>query len=161
MTIRKAAEADVESILKIYEPYITEQATSFELTLPSLKDFHRRFQAIAEKFPWFVAEHNGVITGYAYASAHRERAAYQWSCEVSVYLDSRYHKRGIGRQLYTTLFQELKTKGFRNALAGITLPNEPSEKIHKAMGFELIGVYKNIGQKFDKWHDVAWYQLEL
>ena len=159
--IRFANELDCENILKIYTPYILESAISFETTVPSLQEFTGRFKDINATYPWLVYEENGQILGYAYGSPHRSRCAYSWSCEVTVYVDPSHHQKGVGSLLYKSLFQILKMQGFYNLFAGITQPNEGSNKIHTKLGFKKIGTYKNIGYKFSAWHDVSWYQLEI
>ena len=121
----------------------------------------RRIQEQANTHPWLVFERAGTVLGYAYASPHRARAAYQWSAEVSVYVDPRAHRSGVGRALYTALFDLLRRQHYVNAFAGITLPNPSSVGLHEAMGFIPIGVFRQIGFKFDRWHDVAWLQLRL
>jgi L-amino acid N-acyltransferase YncA len=110
---------------------------------------------------WLVAERDGDVVGYAYGGQHRERAAYNWTVEVSAYVDRNAHGTGLGRRLYTELFDRLRTMGFRLLVAGITLPNDPSVGIHEALGFEPVGVYKNIGYKNGQWWDVGWWQLDL
>jgi phosphinothricin acetyltransferase len=110
---------------------------------------------------WLVAERDGQVVGYAYGGRHRERAAYNWTAEVSAYVDRSTHRGGIGRELYTELFKQLKERGFRLLVAGITLPNDASVGIHEALGFEPVGVYKNVGFKNGEWWDVGWWQLDL
>jgi phosphinothricin acetyltransferase len=110
---------------------------------------------------WLVAERDGRVVGYAYGGPHRERAAYNWTVEVSAYVDRNAHRTGLGRLLYTELFDRLRSMGFRLLVAGITLPNEASVAIHEAIGFEPVGVYKNIGFKNGQWRDVGWWQLDL
>jgi phosphinothricin acetyltransferase len=110
---------------------------------------------------FYVFEKAGKIVGYAYASKHRDRAAYQWCCEVSVYVDERHHGLGIATLLYLRLMQTLKSKGYVHAFAGITLPNHKSVQFHKRLGFKSIGVYPKIGFKLGGWHDVEWMTLEL
>lgn len=161
MSIRSAEVADCQRILDIYAPAILDSAASFELELPPLSEFEKRFLKVKKKFPWLVYEKDNQIAGYAYASSHRERVAYQWSAEVSVYLAPQFQGQGIGTQLYRKLFPMVKALGIRNVYAGITLPNVASEKIHQKMGFQSVGVYQNVGFKFSRWHDVAWYALEL
>ena len=110
---------------------------------------------------WLVAERDGVVVGYAYGDVHRRRTAYQWTAEVSAYVDRAAQRTGVGRVLYTELFDRLRRRGFRLLVAGITLPNEASVRIHEALGFEPVGVYKNIGWKAGQWWDVGWWQLDL
>jgi phosphinothricin acetyltransferase len=108
-----------------------------------------------------VLEDGGRVVGYAYGSPYKARPAYQWSCEVSVYLEAGRRRTGGGRALYTVLFDRLARRGFRTAVAGMTLPNEASAGLHRAMGFEPVGTYRRIGWKHGAWHDVAWSQCVL
>lgn len=114
-----------------------------------------------ERAPWLVCEREGRVVGYAYGGMHRERAAYQWTVEVSAYVHPDHRKQGIGRALYTALFAALVVQGYRNAVAGITLPNDASVALHKSVGFTPVGVYRGIGYKFGAWHDVLWLEREL
>ena len=110
---------------------------------------------------WLVAERDGKVIGYAYGGPHRERAAYNSTVEVSAYVDRTAHRTGLGRRLYGELFERLRSKGFRLLVAGITLPNDASVGMHEALGFERVGVYKNIGFKNGQWWDVGWWQLDM
>ncbi len=159
--IRPATLSDAAQIAAIYAPYCDETPISFELSAPSEEEIAARISRIGARYPWLVLEDEGAIAGYAYGSQHRERAAYQWSVDVTVYVSPRFHRRGVGRALYTTLFRMLALQGFYRAHAGITLPNAGSVGLHEAMGFEPVGVYRNVGYKLGKWHDVGWYQLML
>jgi L-amino acid N-acyltransferase YncA len=161
MTIRLAAESDAEQILEIYAPFCRDTPVSFETQPPTLEEIRHRIAKILKSHPWLVCEDSGLILGYAYASPHRERAAYVWSVDVSVYVREGRRRGGLGRALYTSLFQLLKLQGFYTALAGTTVPNPGSIGLHRAMGFELVGTYRNIGYKCGAWHDVAWWQLAL
>ncbi|GAB3998270.1 GNAT family N-acetyltransferase [Spirosoma daeguense] len=161
MTIRFATPADAPVLLAIYGPYILQTSITFEYDIPSETEFAERIRTIQQQLPYLVAEIDGNVAGYAYASKHRDRTAYQWSVESSVYVHSDAHRQGVARQLYTTLFDLLRRQGYYNVYAGITLPNPKSAAFHRSFGFEPIGVYKNIGYKFDAWHDVAWSQLTL
>jgi len=159
--IRLATEDDAAQILEIYAPFCRDTPVSFETEPPSLAEMRRRIAAILPSYPWLVCEEDGSILGYAYASKHRERAAYRWSVDVSVYVREGRRRGGLGRGLYTSLFAILRLQGFYNAVAGVTLPNPGSEGLHPAMGFEPVGVYPQIGYKCGDWHDVAWSQLAL
>jgi phosphinothricin acetyltransferase len=108
-----------------------------------------------------VLEDDGRVAGYAYAGPYKERAAYRWSCEVSVYLERGRRRSGAGRALYEALFERLAARGYRTAVAGMTLPNPASEGLHRALGFEPVGVWRRIGWKDGAWHDVAWVQRAL
>jgi L-amino acid N-acyltransferase YncA len=137
---------------------VTETATSFEEAVPGPEEMARRIRAAKE---WLVAEEAGTLVGFAYASEHRARAAYRWAVDVTAYVDSGHRRRGIARQLYATLFERLRVRGYRIACAGVAMPNDASVGLHRAMGFEEVGTYRGIGWKLGRWHDVIWLQLEL
>ncbi len=159
--IRRAERSDAPALGAIYAPFISNNATSFEMAVPDPLEIERRILAHQDRYPWLVFERERTVLGYAYASAHRAREAYQWCAEVSVYVDSRAHRIGVGRALYTALFDLLRRQGFVNAYAGVTLPNPPSIGLHESLGFAAVGVYRRIGFKLGRWHDVAWLQLRL
>jgi L-amino acid N-acyltransferase YncA len=159
--IRNAELSDAAAIRGIYAPFVSDEATSFELVPPDTDVIADRIREVLPSYPWLVFEWNGEVLGYAYGSSHRSRPAYQWSVEVSVYLDPRIQRRGVGRALYSTLLEFLRRQGYANAYAGITLPNPASVGLHAAMGFSSIGVFSRIGYKFGQWHDVGWMQLRL
>ena len=159
--IRPATEADAPDLLDIYRPFVESTAVSFEYVPPSVDEFARRIAKSLADWQWLVAEHDGRCVGYAYGGSHRERAGYRWSVEVSAYVHPGHLRRGLGRALYTRLFDDLARRGYRNAYAGIALPNDASVALHRRLGFEYIGVFKAVGRKFDRWHDVAWYQRPL
>lgn len=161
LSIRAARETDAPALLAIYTPFVQNTTVSFELDVPSLEEFTGRIRKSLDGWAWLVAERDGEILGYAYGSAHRTRRAYQWSVDVSVYVVPTYHRQGIGRTLYAALFDELAAKGYCSAFAGIALPNDASVGLHRSVGFELVGVYKQVGRKFGAWHDVAWFQRHL
>lgn len=161
MKIRRATESDAAALLAVYAPFVEGSAVSFEAEVPTVAEFAGRIRTANEGWAWLLAEEEGRILGYAYGSAHRARAAYRWSTEVSAYLAPEARGRGVGRALYRQLFEELAGLGYCNAYAGITLPNEPSVGFHRAMGFEPIGVFRKVGRKLAAWHDVAWLQREL
>ena len=159
--IRLANRSDAKSILEVYTPYILNTAFTFETEVPPLKDFEQRIISCLETWPWLVVEVDGVIAGYSYATRHRERAAYQWCVESSVYMDDNFQKKGLAGILYNTLFEILKYQGFINVYAGITLPNDKSVAFHNKFGFQKFAEYNNIGYKLGKWHTVSWRQLQL
>ncbi len=161
MPIRLATHLDGSALAEIYRPAVTDNSTSFELDPPDGAELTRRAAKCMERTPWLVYERDGQVLGYAYGGIHRERAAYQWSAEVSAYVHPDFHKQGIGRALYTSLFAALVVQGYRNAYAGITLPNDASVALHTAVGFTPIGVYRGIGYKFAAWHDVGWFERAL
>jgi phosphinothricin acetyltransferase len=154
-------ERDAAACAAIYAPFVSDSAVSFEETPPDPEEFARRIVRVSERYPFLVADEDGDVAGYAYASQHRERAAYRWATDATVYLAERYRRRGIGRALYDRLFDLLSRQGFRTAISGITLPNPASVALHEACGFQLVGVYRSIGYKQGAWRDVGWWQLEL
>jgi phosphinothricin acetyltransferase len=159
--IRPATLADAEALLDIYRPFVERSVVSFETETPSVAQFAARIEKALHGWAWVVAEENGACLGYAYATAHRERAAYRWSVETSAYVHPDHHRKGIGKALYAALFERLGDKGYCNAFAIITLPNEASIGLHQSVGFEPVGVFKRAGWKFDAWQDVAWLQRAL
>jgi L-amino acid N-acyltransferase YncA len=159
--MRPARETDVPALLAIYRPFVEGAAVSFETVAPTLGEFAARIESALAGWGWLVAEREGQCVGYAYGSSHRERAAYRWSVEVSAYVHPSHLRQGIGSALYAQLLPQLASKGFCNAYAGVTLPNEGSVAMHRRMGFESIGIFKAVGRKFDGWHDAAWFQKAL
>jgi phosphinothricin acetyltransferase len=145
----------------IYAPHVEGSAVSFEERAPDAAEMAARVQRYGASHAWLVAEREGEVVGYAYATAFNERPAYRWSTSVSVYVAEGARGTGIGRALYSALFDRLRERGFRMACAGITLPNEASVRLHESLGFEPIGVNREIGWKEGAWRDVGWYQLEL
>jgi L-amino acid N-acyltransferase YncA len=160
--IRLARPDDAAALAAIYRPYVTEAVTSFEMEAPDAAEMARRLEGVLALAPWLVWDDGdeGVL-GYAYASRHRERAAYQWSVDVAVYIRTDRHRRGFGKKLYNTLLALLRLQGFYGAHAGITLPNPGSVGLHQALGFRPVGVYPAVGWKHGAWHDVGWWQLPL
>lgn len=162
MRIRHAdPDGDAGACAAIYEPYVRGTVISFEDRPPDRDEMARRITRISSRLPWLVAEEDGTVTGYAYASPHRDRAAYRWAVDVAVYVAADHHRRGIARALYERLFDLLGAQGIRMACAGVTLPNPASVGLHEALGFQPVGVYRRIGWKHGAWHDVGWWQREL
>ncbi len=161
VSIRMATENDAFAIRAIYAPFCESSAVSFEEGAPSADEMAERIRKITSRLPWLVLDDEGRVAGYAYASAHRDRAAYRWSVDSSVYVSPAFPRRGPARALYTALFQLLREQGYFKVHAGITLPNPASVGVHEAMGFQYVGVYPAVGFKEGSWHDVAWYQLAL
>ena len=159
--IRLATEADATAIQRIYAPIVRDTVISFELEPPDVAEIARRIAKTLPEFPWLVDERDGEVAGYAYASRHRERRAYQWSVDVSCYVDPRFHGRGIGKGLYVALLRVLRRQGFQSALAGIALPNPASIALHESVGFTPLGVYRNVGYKLGQWRDTGWWQCSL
>lgn len=160
-TVRDATDGDAAACAAVYAPYVTETAVSFEDEPPSVAEVRRRIAAAQRAHAWLVLEDRGDVIGYAYAGPYKQRAAYAWSCEVSVYLACGRGRSGGGRALYEALFERLAERGYRTAVAGMTLPNEASERFHRALGFEPVGTWRRIGWKHGRWRDVAWAQRPL
>lgn len=159
--VRWATRTDAADILEIYSPYILNTTISFETAIPPAEQFQKRIEDCLQKYPWIVCSVNGKIAGYVYASKHREREAYQWTCECSVYVHNDFKGKEIAKDLYQVLFEILKLQGFRNVYAGITLPNDASIKLHEKCGFVKFAHYENIGFKFGNWHSVGWWKLQI
>lgn len=159
-SIRLATSEDAEQIQAIYALYCATPI-SFELEPPSVEEMHRRLAKVLGPYPWLVCEAGSELLGYVYATQHRERAAYCWSVDTTVYVRQRRQRQGVGRALYASLLAVLPLQGYVNAYAGVTLPNPASVGLHEAMGFQQVGVYKQVGFKCGSWHDVAWFQRPL
>ncbi len=160
--VRRATPTDAEACAAVYAPYVTGTAVTFESVPPTPADMSMRIKEAQRAYDWFVLEDDGgTVVGYAYAGPYKERPAYRWSCEVSVYLQPGRHRRGGGRALYQALFASLLARGYRTVVAGMTLPNDASAGLHAGLGFELVGTYRRIGWKNGAWHDVAWLQMPL
>jgi L-amino acid N-acyltransferase YncA len=162
MQIRHAdPQRDAAACAGIYAPYVRETPISFELHPPTEAELADRIERYSSTHAWLVAEDAGAVVGFAYACPHRERAAYRWAADVSVYVDREHRGRGIGRRLYAALLPLLRSQGLYTACAGVTLPNEASVGLHESFGFRPVGVYRRIGFKAGAWWDVGWWQLEL
>ncbi|MFL5897990.1 MAG: GNAT family N-acetyltransferase [Solirubrobacterales bacterium] len=160
--IRAADPArDAAACAGIYSPHVEASAVSFEERAPGAREMAARIERYGASHAWLVAEREGRVLGYAYATAFNERPAYRWSTSVSCYVAEDARGQGSGRALYEALFERLRGRGFRMACAGITLPNAASETLHQRLGFALVGVNREIGWKEGAWRDVGWYQLEL
>jgi L-amino acid N-acyltransferase YncA len=160
-TIRMATEADAPAVAAIYAPFCESTPISFEETAPPPAEMARRIRTVTERLPWLVLDEDDTVAGYTYAGPHRERAAYRWSADVTVYIGPEHRRRGVGRSLYAALFVLLRHLGYFKAFAGITLPNPASVGLHEAVGFEPVGTYRGVGHKYGVWHDVRWYQRPL
>jgi L-amino acid N-acyltransferase YncA len=161
LILRAADPSDADQIAAIYAPYVRETPITFEVEAPSGAEMRERMRAVGATYPWLVCSAARGVLGYAYAGRHRERAAYQWSVDVSVYVERGAHRRGIGGALYAALLPLLAEQGFYNAYGGITLPNPPSVGLHEAMGFAPVGAYRGVGYKLGAWHDVGWWAKAL
>ncbi len=159
--VRDAGAADASACAAVYAPYVRDTAISFELEPPDAAEMRRRIEAASASHAWLVLEDGGAVVGYAYGARLHSRSAYRWSCEVSVYVETGRRRTGAGRALYEALFKRLAARGFRTVVAGMTVPNEASAGLHRSLGFRPIGTYRNIGYKLGRWHDVAYFQLEI
>jgi L-amino acid N-acyltransferase YncA len=159
--IRLARVNDGDEIARIYRPFVDSTIVSFETVPPDASQMADRIAATLVRYPWLICEWDGRVAGYAYATKHRERKAYQWSVDTSAYVHPEYWRRGVGGGLYRSLFAILSAQGFVNAYAGIALPNPASVGLHEAVGFRPIGVYRFVGYKLGAWHDVGWWERRL
>jgi L-amino acid N-acyltransferase YncA len=162
LTIRTARPDDAASIHAIYAPIVRDTTISFELEPPSVDEMRRRISPASAGLPWLVAVDDAdAVMGYVYAGRHRERAAYRWSVDVTAYVRADCRGQGVGKALYERLFELLVAAGYCQAFAGIALPNPASVALHESIGFQSIGVYRNVGFKHGAWRDVGWWQKEL
>jgi len=159
--VRLATPDDGAACAAVYRPYVEDAAVSFELVSPVADEMAGRIARTLERTPWLVAEIDGVVRGYAYGSRHRERPAYDWTVETTVYVDEAFVGRGLGRALMSALLRVLRGQGFHLAVAGITLPNPGSVALHRSLGYTRVGEFEAIGWKRGGWHGVDWYALEL
>ena len=159
--IRLATPADAAQCANIYAPHVRDSAVSFEVDVPTAAEFESRITRTLERLPWLVCAADDVVLGYAYAAPHQERAAFQWSVNVSVYVREGHGREGIGWALYTSLFACLRAMGYYNAYAAIALPHQASVGLHEAMGFLHIGTFTDVGHKLGKWHALGWWGLSL
>jgi L-amino acid N-acyltransferase YncA len=155
------ATHDAGACAAIYAPFVSDSAVSFEEQPPDAAEMAARIRRIEATHPWLIAEFDGGPAGFAYASPHRDRRAYRWAADVSVYVDPQHHRRGIGSMLYGALLALLRHQCLHVACAGITLPNDASVGLHESLGFTLVGIYRSVGWKGGAWRDVGWWQLQL
>jgi L-amino acid N-acyltransferase YncA len=161
MRVRAATAQDAAACAAIYAPFVTDTWVSFELVPPDAKEMADRIAKYGTSHAWLVLEIDNGLAGYAYGSPHRSREAYQTSCDVAVYVDPKFSRRGVGRTLYDALLPALQAQGLHAAFAGIALPNPASVGLHEAVGFAPVGVYREIGWKMGGWRDVGWWQRLL
>ncbi|MHB8130152.1 MAG: GNAT family N-acetyltransferase [Mobilitalea sp.] len=154
VNIRMATSEDAPAILSIYEPYILNTAITFEYETVPVEDFQKRMEVVQRQFPWLVYEIEGKVVGYAYASRFKERAAFDWDCECSVYIAEGVQRKGIATQLYIELFELLQSLGYYNVYAFITYPHDSSIELHKKFGFREVGIFRKTGYKMGKWWDL-------
>lgn len=162
MQIRPVTPSDAAAIAAIYALYVTDTAITFEIEVPTAADFVQRIDTITSTHPFLVAEDlDGAVVGYAYASPYKGRAAYDWTVEVSIYIDQTFRSQGMGTALYDALEEQLSQTGIINFLACIALPNDPSIAFHTKRGYEQVAHFKGVGYKFDRWHDIIWMQKRV
>jgi L-amino acid N-acyltransferase YncA len=159
--IRLARSDDADEIARIYRPFVESTIISFETVPPEPSEIAERIARTMVRYPWLVCDWGGRIAGYAYATRHRERKAYQWSVDSSAYVAPDCWRQGVGGGLYRSLVAVLAAQGFANAYAGIALPNPASVGLHESVGFQRVGVYRSVGYKLGAWHDVGWWELRL
>jgi phosphinothricin acetyltransferase len=159
--VRIARPDDAAAVAAVYAPYVTDGVISFELDPPDAGEMARRMRAGGVRHPWLIAEEDGRLLGYAYSSAFRARAAYNWAVETTVYVAADAQGRGVGRGLYEELLARLTRAGFTQAIAVIALPNDPSVRLHERLGFAPIGVNPAVGYKHGRWIDVGMWQRSL
>ena len=165
ITIRPAIQQDAEALLQIYAPYVEKTAITFEYDVPTVEEFAGRISKVLQKHPYLVAEISGEPVGYAYAGPFKERAAYDWAVETTVYVREDMKKHGIGRALYTALEKALAAQGILNLNACIAFPENENEyltrdsvKFHERMGFNEVGRFHKCGYKFGRWYDMVWME---
>lgn len=161
VAIRLANLGDAAGVLSIYAPYCEATSVTFEIAAPTEEQMRERIVSVTANYPWLVAEVQGRIVGYVYATRFRERAGYRWTAEVAVYIAADTHRRGLGKAMYTSLFAILRVQGYAKAIAGITVPNPASVRLHESLGFVQTGTFPGVGHKDGKWLDVGWWQLQL
>lgn len=160
--LRMATPADAAAILEIYGPIVRHTAVSFEVEPPSVDEMRARIAHTLTALPWLVSvDERGVVNGFAYAERHRERAAYRWAVDVTAYVRQGSREQGVGRRLCEELLRQLAQLGYCQAFSRIALPNEAGIRLHEALGFEPLGVFRKVGFKNGAWRDVGWWQRQL
>jgi L-amino acid N-acyltransferase YncA len=159
--VRQACPRDAAACLAVYRPYVEDTAISWELDVPTVGEMAARITTGCDTHDWLVLERDDQIVGFAYGHAFNRFPAYRWSAQTGIYIDAGHHRCGGGRTLYTQLLNRLGERGYRRAFAGITQPNEASNGLHRSLGFRDAGLYRRVEWKQDRWHDVAWMQLDL
>lgn len=157
--IRNATIQDAQSIADIYNYYINHTIITFEEVEVNETEIAERIQACQLKYPWLVYEEEGKVIGYAYAGEWKSRCSYKYSVESSVYLDEKSKGKGVGTALYQALLEQLKELKIHAVIGGISLPNEASVRLHEKFGFEKVAHFKEVGNKFNQWVDVGYWEL--
>ncbi|MBV8785995.1 MAG: N-acetyltransferase [Mycobacterium sp.] len=159
--VRPASATDAAACVALYRPYVENTVISWEIEVPAVSEMAARIAAAQENHEWLVLERDEQVIGFAYAHGLNRLATHRWSTETGIYVDLDHRRAGGGRRLYTELLRRLTERGYRQAFAGITQPNEASNGFHRSFGFREAGLYRRVEWKHDGWHDVAWMQLEL
>jgi phosphinothricin acetyltransferase len=159
--IRTARDDDAAAIHAIYAPHVERGAATFETELPGIDTMRERLRARRAHYPWLVWQDAGEVLAYAYAGRFRERAAYDWIAETSIYVRADAQRRGIARRLYGVLLEVMRLQGITQAVGVITLPGTASVAMHEAMGFTPAGIWRQCGYKLGQWWDVGVWQKEL
>jgi phosphinothricin acetyltransferase len=160
-SVRPASPRDAAACVEIYGPYVKNTAISWELEVPSEDEMASRIASAQKAHEWLVLEHDDQVIGFAYGHTLNRLPSYQWSVETGIYVSGDHHRAGGGRELYTQVLRRLTERGYRQAFAGITQPNEASNGFHRSFGFREVGLYRRVEWKHNSWHDVAWMQLDL
>ncbi len=162
LDVRLAEECDLPTILELSNWAALNTPANFAVEPETIGSWRREYVETHEMHPWLVAvDEEGQFLGFAKSSPWKGRCAYNWSAEVTVYVQPDQHGQGIGKALYARLIDILKAQGYRTLLGGITQPNEASVSLHESFGFKRVALFERIGWKFDQWHDVGYWQLEL
>lgn len=161
LKIRDVTLEDAHKLVEIYAPYVLNTDVTFEYDVPSVEEFKQRIINITKKYPYYVIENNDVIVGYAYASDYRSRKAYQYVCELSIYIDQNYHGKQVGTMLYNQLLETLKSLNYQKVYACITYPNDKSIAFHNKFGFEQIAYFKECGYKQNQWLDMIFMEKRI
>ena len=157
--IRDCTVADARGVHAIYNHHVLHTTVTFEIAPVSVEEMARRIEAVTARFPWLVWVEDGAVAGYAYASEWRSRCAFAQTVESAIYVGEAYQRRGIGLALYAALLDRLRAAGIHCVIAGISLPNAASEALHARLGFREAGRFLEAGRKFDRWLDLAYWQL--
>lgn len=165
MNIRDCKPEDAKALLEIYKPYVEDTAITFEYDVPTLKEFQHRISETQKRFPYLVAEDDGEVLGYAYASPFKDRAAYDWAIETSIYVSLGHHREGIGALLHQHLEERLKAQGILNMNACIAYIDPEDEyltqgsvRFHEHLGYKLCAHFHKCGYKFGRWYDMVWME---
>lgn len=161
MLIRVAEKEDAFAVREIYAPYVKKTIVTFDYEVPTVKEMEEKILTTLKRYPFLVAVIDDQVVGYAYASTFKNRRAYDWACELSIYVDENKGHQGIGKELYKKLFEYLKKMNIKGVYACLGYPNEASEMFHRSFGFQTIGHFSSCGYKFDQWIDMIWMEKHI